>query len=129
MEKGPYKTLGEHIKAGTESISHLVNSLSSFKKVANTVFLLASGAIIGLGSLYFYREIESKHKTITRELLASSMDGHCLSYLWNSSTLTIEYRLGYNPSIQANTSIIAEIGNVPADKNNFDAICQYLKSK
>lgn len=130
MNKKPYEDLGDHIETGTRSISQLVDSLGSFKKIINTIFLLGSVGAIGFALWAGYRYVELHTTTsspaIKRELLAKSTDGNCFFYKWDDYKYTVEYFGGYDQLIQSTVSLTASFGIPPSD---IKLICERLKER
>ena len=130
MNKKPYENLGDHIETGTKSISQLVDSLGSFKKIINTIFLLGSVGAIGFALWAGYRYVEVQttipNTAIGRELLAKSTDGNCFFYKWDNYKYTVEYFSGYDLIIQSTVSLTASFSIPPSD---IKLICERLKMK
>lgn len=128
MDKKPYEDLGDHIETGTRSIAQLVDSLGSFKKILNTVFLLGSCVAIGIAGWAGYRFVEKQTEINNylpiKQLLGKSIDGNCFFYKIDEHTYTIEYFKGYDKATDSTINIISTFHYKPKD---IKFVCEYLK--
>jgi len=130
MDKKPYDNIGNHIETSTRSISQLVDSLGSFRKIVNTTFLLGACVFIGLSGYAGFKWIEAKTNiegaVTKKQLLAKSTDGNCFLYKWSEQKYTVEFFDGYDSMVDSVIIKTATFYSQPEDVKN---ICKRLKGE